>query len=100
MNTTKAAPLAGVLGIAGVIAGLAMDNFPDGSMDDAAVARWFDSHGTGLWMASGFAIALGGTACCSLFAARDRRAGRGAPGPARSPGTSPAPRPPPGACSP
>ena len=76
MNTTKAAPLTGVLGIAGVIAGLAMDNFPDGSMDDAAVTRWFDSHGTGLWMASGFAIALGGTLLL-VFAARARRAGRG-----------------------
>jgi hypothetical protein len=61
MSTTKLAPLAAALGIAGVIAGLAMDNFPDGSMNDAAVTRWFDSHGTGLWMASGFAMALGGT---------------------------------------
>jgi predicted PurR-regulated permease PerM len=30
-------------------------------MSDAAVSRWFDSHGTGLWMASGFSMALGGT---------------------------------------
>lgn len=80
MNTTKPAPLAGVLGIAGVIAGLAMDNFPDGSMDDAAVARWFDSHGTGLWMASGFSIALGGTALllfAGVIAARVESAGAG-----------------------
>jgi hypothetical protein len=80
MNTTKAAPLAGVLGIAGVIAGLAMDNFPDGSMNDAAVSRWFDSHGTGLWMASGFAMALGGTVLlvfAAVIAARVEEAGAG-----------------------
>jgi hypothetical protein len=80
MNTTKAAPLAGVLGIAGVIAGLAMDNFPDGSMSDAAVTRWFDSHGTGLWMASGFSMALGGTLLlvfAGVVAARVEEAGAG-----------------------
>ena len=68
MSPNKAAPLVGILGILGVIAGLALDNFPDGTMDDAAVAHWFDEHGTGLWMVSGFEIGLGG-ALLLVFAA-------------------------------
>jgi hypothetical protein len=61
MSLSRFAPLTGLAGIAGVIAGLALDNFPDGSFDDAAVAHWFDVHGTTRWIISGSAICLGGT---------------------------------------
>jgi hypothetical protein len=61
MSLSRFAPLTGLAGIAGVIAGLALDNFPDGSYDDAAVAHWFDVHGTTRWIVSGSAICLGGT---------------------------------------
>jgi hypothetical protein len=61
MSLSRFAPLTGLVGIAGVIAGLALDNFPDGSYGDAAVAHWFDVHGTTRWIISGSAICLGGT---------------------------------------
>jgi hypothetical protein len=61
MSLSRFAPLTGLAGIAGVIAGLALDNFPDGSFSDAEVARWFDVHGTTRWIISGSAICLGGT---------------------------------------
>ncbi len=80
MSLQKAAPLVGVLGILGVIAGLALDNFPDGTMNDAAVAHWFDVHGTGRWMVSGFAIGLGGALLLvfsAVLAARVEAVGAG-----------------------
>jgi hypothetical protein len=61
MSLTKLAPLSGLAGLTAVITGLALDNFPDGSYDDAAVAHWFDVHGTTRWIVSGTAITLGGT---------------------------------------
>jgi hypothetical protein len=60
-SLSRFAPLTGLAGIAGVIAGLALDNFPDGSYSDAQVAHWFDVHGTTRWIISGSAICLGGT---------------------------------------
>ena len=68
MSLHRLAPLAGVGGILGVIVGLALDDFPDGTMDDTAVARWFDVHGTTRWLISGGAISLGG-ALLLVFAA-------------------------------
>jgi hypothetical protein len=68
MSLHRLTPLAGVGGILGVIVGLALDDFPDGTMDDAALAHWFDVHGTTRWMVSGVAISLGG-ALLLVFAA-------------------------------
>lgn len=80
MSLTRLAPLSALLGIAGVLTGLWLDNFPDGTFDDAAVAHWFDVHGTTQWIVSGAGIALGGTVLL-IFAAviteRVRDAGAG-----------------------
>lgn len=67
-SVSKLAPLTGPAGILGVIIGLALDNFPDGSFDDAQVAQWFAVHGTTRWIVSGACIALGG-ALLLVFAA-------------------------------
>lgn len=61
MQLSRLAPLTGVGGIAGVIFGLAIDNFPNGSYNDAQVAKWFAENGTTRWIVSGASIALGGT---------------------------------------
>jgi hypothetical protein len=68
MSLNKLAPLTGILGIAGVIVGLATDNFPDGTVGDAGVAKWFTVHGHSQWLVSAMAIALGG-AVLLVFAA-------------------------------
>lgn len=63
-----------------MIVGLALDDFPDGTMDDAAVAQWFDVHGTTRWMISGVAISLGGALLlvfAALLASRVEAAGAG-----------------------
>lgn len=61
MQLSRLAPLTGVGGIAGVIFGLALDNFPNGSYDDAQVAQRFAENGTSRWIISGASSALGGT---------------------------------------
>jgi len=80
MSENKLAPLSGLLGIAGVITGLALDNAPHGNPSDAAVVSWFAEHGVGRWFASSAAISLGGIALL-VFAAvlgdRAERAGAG-----------------------
>ncbi len=81
MQLSRLAPLTGVGGIAGVILGLALDNFPDGSYDDAQVAQWFADNGTTRWIISGASIALGGTLLlvfAAVLAVRIEEAGGGA----------------------
>lgn len=68
MQLSRLAPLSGIAGVGGVILGLVLDNFPDGSYDDAQVAHWFAVNGTARWIVSGASIALGGTFLL-LFAA-------------------------------
>lgn len=58
--TPATAPLTGPLGVLSVVAGLAIDNFPDAGFSDARVASWFAVHGTTRWFVSGGFIALGG----------------------------------------
>jgi hypothetical protein len=80
MKLSTLAPTSGIAGIAGVIVGLALDDFPDGSFDDAAVAHWFAVHGTTRWIVSGSSIALGGTLLlvfASVLAVRVEQAGAG-----------------------
>lgn len=80
MSRISLAPLAGLLGVAGVLTGLVLDDFPDGSMNDQQVAHWFAVHGTANWIISGAAIALGGTALlvfAAVVAARAEAAGAG-----------------------
>ncbi len=68
MSKNKLAPLSGLVGIVGVIIGLALDNFPHGNPSDAAVVQWFAEHGVARWFASSAAISLGGIALL-VFAA-------------------------------
>lgn len=80
MQLSRFAPLTGVAGIGGVILGLALDNFPDGSYDDAQVAHWFAVNGTTRWIISGASIALGGTLLlvfAAVLAVRVEQAGAG-----------------------
>ncbi|GGB47687.1 hypothetical protein GCM10011492_43570 [Flexivirga endophytica] len=80
MQLSRLAPLTGVGGIAGVIFGLAIDNFPNGSYDDAQVAQWFADNGTARWIVSGASIALGGTLLlvfAAVLAVRIEQAGAG-----------------------
>ena len=75
-STPRLAPLAGIFGILGVVTGLALDNFPDGSYSDAQVAAWFAENGTTRWVLSGACIALGGSLLlvfASVAAARVER---------------------------
>lgn len=80
MQLSRLAPLTGVAGIGGVILGLALDNFPDGSYNDAQVAHWFAVNGTTRWIISGASIAIGGTLLLVFAAVLATRVEAAAPG--------------------
>jgi hypothetical protein len=76
----KLAPLTGILGIAGVLAGLATDTQPDSSASSADLARYLASQGHVHWFAEAMAVALGGTVLlvfASVLGARVEAAGAG-----------------------
>jgi hypothetical protein len=76
----KLAPLTGVLGIAGVLAGLVTDNLPDRSASSADLAGYLAQQGHVHWFVEAMLIALGGTVLlvfAAVLAARVEAAGAG-----------------------
>lgn len=52
-------PLAGLGGVALVIAGLATDRAPSSGWPDARIQAWYLHHGLGLWLLSAYLVAAG-----------------------------------------
>ncbi len=60
MNTLRRlTPLAGLGGVALVIAGLATDRAPSSDWPDARIQGWYLHHGVGLWLLSAYLVAAG-----------------------------------------
>ena len=60
MNTLRRlAPLAGLGGVALVVVGLAMDQAPSSGWPNARIEAWYQHHGSGSWLLSGYLIAAG-----------------------------------------
>jgi hypothetical protein len=60
-RSAQLAPLTGLLGVAAVVAALAVDNLPDKSASSADLATYLSDHGSTRWFLMSVAISLGGT---------------------------------------
>jgi hypothetical protein len=60
-RSAQLAPLTGLLGVAAVVAALAVDNLPDKSASSADLATYLSVHGSTRWFLMSVAISLGGT---------------------------------------